>query len=367
MATPARVVVIPAKPGPLEVQEVALPDPGPHHVVVQQYASGICHSQLHQIHAPRRAAPVVLGHESTGIAIKVGSEVAGIEEGDTVMVTWVPKDSANVSLPPTPVEVTLADGSQARSQGCFTWATHTIADESYVVKVASDIKRDVTSIIGCAVITGAGAVENTAGVQKGDSVAVIGVGGVGISAIAAAKKLGANPIIAVDLREDKLAYARKFGATHTVNASEKDTVEAIRELTAVKLERGMSRRPISGADFVFDCIGNPTTMAQVLPAARSGHFGARTGGTGVLVGLPTAPLEINAMEILANEKKLIGSFGGTCSPSRDFSKYLDWYASGDLDLDSMVTERFTIDQINEAVGKLEEGQIFGRSILEFDA
>jgi Zn-dependent alcohol dehydrogenase len=363
MATPARVVVVPKDPGPLEIHDLSLPDPGPHHVVVKQYASGICHSQLHQMHRPRQS-PVVLGHESTGIVLKVGSEVRDLAEGDTVMLTWVPKDAVNANHITEAVTLDLGKAGTAVSQNVFTWATHTIADEDYVVKVPADTTRDVTSIIGCAVMTGAGAVEYTAAVSKGESVAVIGVGGVGISAIVAARKIGADPIIAVDLSNDKLEFARKFGATHTINASDKDPIAAIHELTTRK--NAWSRRPVTGADFVFDCIGIKKTMEQIVPAARSGHFGVERGGTAVLVGVPTTSVELNPGDILMNEKRFIGSIGGSCSPGRDFPKYLDWYASGDLDLDSLVTERFGIDQINEATTRLEQGEIFGRAILEFE-
>ena len=187
MSTPARVVILPAGPGRLEVVDVDLPDPGPYQVVVKQIASGVCHPQLHQMHTPRQA-PVVLGHESTGIVMQTGSAVSHLKEGDTVMVTWVPRDATHADRLPEPAVVSLKDGSVAVSQNVFTWADATIADEQYVVKVAADIHMEVTAIIGCAVMTGAGAVENTAAVKANDSVAIFGVGGVGLSAIVAAKK-----------------------------------------------------------------------------------------------------------------------------------------------------------------------------------
>ena len=247
----------------------------------------------------------------------------------------------------------------------FTWADHTIADEQYVVKVSPDIDKEVTAIIGCAVMTGAGAVENTAGVRAGDSVAIFGVGGVGLSAVVAASVLKANPIIAVDLDDQKLEFARQFGATHTINAGETDPILKIRELTLDESRRSMRREPVSGADFVFDCIGRKSTMEQIVPAARTGYFGAEPGGTAVLVGVPQTTVELNAIDMLINEKKFIGSIGGSCAPDRDFPKYLDWYDKGLLNLDVMVTERFTIDQINEATTALEQGKISGRSILVF--
>ncbi len=364
MGTKARVCVLPQKPGPLDVMELELPDPGPHQVVVKQFASGVCHSQLHQMHNPRQS-PVVLGHESTGVVVKAGAET-DLNEGDTVLVTWVPKAAGGTARPSEPAMLTLPDGAVAVSQNVFTWADHTIADEQYVVKVADDIDKEVTAIIGCAVMTGAGAVENTAGVKKGDSVAIFGVGGVGLSAVVAARELGANPIIAVDLDDEKLAFAQQFGATHSINAATTDPIEAIRALTVKDGKRTIRRETVAGADFVFDCIGIKKTMEQIVPAARTGFFGAEPGGTAVLVGVPQTSVELSAVDILVNEKKFIGSIGGSCSPARDFPKYLDWYATGKLDLGALVTARYGIDEINEATRALDAGEISGRAILVFD-
>jgi|TARA_B110000914_G_scaffold44903_1_gene38074 Zn-dependent alcohol dehydrogenase len=364
MPTPARVIVLPADDGPLKVVDVELPDPAPHQVIVKQFASGVCHSQLHQMHTPRQS-PVVLGHESTGIVLQKGSAVTHVKEGDTVMVTWVPRDANAATRDPDRAELKLADGSTAVSQNVFTWADTTIADEQFVVKVDANIEKEVTSIIGCAVMTGAGAVENTAAVKEGDSVAIFGVGGVGLSAVVAAKKLGANPIIAIDLDDEKLAFAKEFGATHTINAGATDPVAAIKALTTHSDRSTMFEGPVSGADFVFDCIGLKQTMEQIVPAVRSGHFGAEPGGTAVLVGVPMTSVELNATDMLINEKKFIGSIGGSCSPDRDFSKYLEWYAEGSLNLDSMVTARYSIDDINEATRALAAGEIAGRAILVF--
>ncbi len=364
MPTPARVVVLPPQPGPLEVIDLDLPDPGPYEVIVKQYASGVCHSQLHQMHNPR-PGPVVLGHESTGVVLKTGSEVSHVKEGDTVMVTWVPRDAANTSRAPEPVEVPLPDGSVANTGNVFTWADTTLADEQYVVKVSPEINKEVTAIIGCAVMTGAGAVENTAAVKAGDSVVIFGVGGVGLSAVVAARSVKADPIIAVDLDAEKLKFATQFGATHTINAAEGDPIKAIRELTTNPDKRSFRGTPVSGADFAFDCIGLKQTMEQIVPAVRNGFFGAEPGGTAVLVGVPQTTVELNAADMLVNEKKFIGSIGGSCSPDRDFPKYLDWYEKGLLDLDALVTERFSIDQINEATAALQNGEISGRAILIF--
>ncbi|MBN1663435.1 MAG: alcohol dehydrogenase catalytic domain-containing protein [Deltaproteobacteria bacterium] len=178
MPTPARVAVVPKEKGLLSIVEVVLPDPLPHEVVIKQFSSGVCHSQLHQIHNPRET-PVVLGHESTGVVIAKGSHVSHVKEGDSVMVTWVPRNKADNPQPTRPATLKLPDGTTAVSQNVFTWADKTIADEQYVVRIPDDTAKDVTSVIACAVITGAGAVLYTAGVKKGESVAVFGVGGGG--------------------------------------------------------------------------------------------------------------------------------------------------------------------------------------------
>tara|TARA_A100001037_G_scaffold85819_1_gene77914 strand:+ start:4922 stop:6016 length:1095 start_codon:yes stop_codon:yes gene_type:complete len=364
MGTLANVAVLPQHTATLRIEEIDLPDPGPTQVVVREYASGICHSQLHQMHRPRQA-PVVLGHEATGVVTKTGSEVTHVREGDTVLVTWVPRDARAAKSAPVVARIDVSDG-QAGSENVFTWADHTLCDEQYVVKVDPQTRRDVTSIIGCAVMTGAGAVINTANVQPGQSVAIFGVGGVGLSAVVGAKVAGADPIIAVDLDDDKLEFAKAFGATHGVNASQVDPVAAIHELTQHADRLTMLKQPVSGADFTFDCIGLKQTMEQIVPACRSGHFGACDGGTAVLVGVPSTSVELNAIDVLLHEKHFIGSIGGSCAPDRDFPRFLQWQDEGALDLDAMVTARYRLDQINEATTALSNGEIHGRAILEFD-
>ncbi len=364
MGTEANVVVLPQNSATLRVESIELPEPGPQQVVVKQFASGICHSQLHQMHA-QRGHPVLLGHESTGIVLHKGSEVSHVELGDMVMVTWVPRNIEQASQPPLPATLEVSEGL-AVSQNVFTWADHTIADQQYVVKVDPNTKKDVAAIVGCAVMTGAGAVVNTAQVQAGESVAIFGVGGVGLSAVVGAKMAGANPIIAVDLDDAKLEFAKQFGATHGINAETQDAVAAIHALTQRPGEFNIARLPVSGADYAFDCIGIKKTMEQILPACRSAYFGAREGGMAVLVGVPTTNVELSAIDILINEKRYVGSIGGSCAPDRDFPRFLEWEDNGDLNLNAMVTERFALEQINEAAKALQEGKISGRAILEFD-
>ena len=307
MGTQANVVVLPQDSPVLRIESLLLPDPGPTQVVVKQHASGICHSQLHQMHRPR-TSPVILGHESTGVVMKTGTSVNHVKEGDTVLVTWVPRNAEAAGGPPVTAQLEVSDGI-AVSENVFTWADHTLCDEQYVVKVDPNIKKDVTAIIGCAVMTGAGAVINTANVQAGQSVVIFGVGGVGLSAVVGAKVAGANPIIAVDLDDNKLEFAKAFGATHGINASETDPIAAIHELTKHDNQYTILKQPVSGADFAFDCIGIRQTMEQIVPACRSGHFGACPGGTAVLVGVPSTPVELNAIDVLINEKQFIGSIG----------------------------------------------------------
>jgi Zn-dependent alcohol dehydrogenase len=363
MGTSAQVAVLPTETSVLRIEEIELPDPGPMQVLVKQFASGVCHSQLHQMHRAR-SNPVILGHESTGVVLKTGSDVSHVREGDTVLVTWVPRNAAAAARPPVRATLAVRDGV-AQSENVFTWADHTVADEQYVVKVDPSIRTDVTSIIGCAVMTGAGAVINTAKVQPGQSVAIFGVGGVGLSAVVGARVAGANPIIAVDLDDEKLEFARRFGATHGINAGREDPVQAIHALTERGSQFTIFQTPVSGVDFAFDCIGVKTTMEQVVPACRSGHFGARDGGTAVLVGVPTTTVELNAIDVLVNEKHFIGSIGGSCAPDRDFPRFLEWHDNGELDLDALVTQRYRLDQINEATAALAAGRIAGRAILEF--
>ncbi len=317
------------------------------------------------MHNPRQA-PAVLGHESTGVVLAKGNQVSHVKEGDRVMVTWVPRDAeGSAGRVPDAVTLNLNDGTTAVSRNVFTWADHTIADEQYVVKMDEDIPTDVTAIIGCAVITGSGAVYHTAGVQEGESVAIFGVGGVGLSAVVAAKVVGADPIIAVDLDDEKLEFAKQHGATIGINASQVNAVEEIRRLCVNESQHDMLGQPLAGADYAFDCIGHKVTMEQIVPAVHPGGFGQSTGGMAVLVGVPQTSVELDARDMLVNEKKFVGSIGGSCRPDRDFPMFVRWFKEGDLDLNAMVTQRYVLDDINEATRALAAGEIAGRSIMEF--
>jgi Zn-dependent alcohol dehydrogenase len=359
MLISGRVAVLPAGENALEVKEFTFGDPAPHQVIIRQYASGICHSQLHEIRSSR-SAPRLLGHESTGTVEAVGSAVEHVAVGDTVIVTWVPRSPQAVFRAPEGPRLTFADGTSAAAGNVFTWASHTVADERYVVKAPAGTPLDTGAIIGCAVMTGAGAVLRSADVQAGQSVAVWGVGGVGLSAIVAARNRGASPIIAVDLDDAKLEMAMRFGATLTVNAKDVDAVEEVRRLTP-----GTRPGDLGGVDFSFDCIGRVIATQQAIAAARRGHWGEIRGGSAFLVGVPTEQAVVDTTDLLLGEKRFIGSLGGSCTPDTDFPLFIDWYTSGQLELDSLVTARYRLDDINQACADLEAGQIAGRAILDF--
>ncbi len=351
---------------PLVVEELRYPDPGPDEILVKNYASGVCHSQLHQMFGSLAVpGPVLLGHESTGIVEAAGSNVTHVKEGDKVFVTWVPRNAKpGDGMPGTVTPIGFRDTEIAAS--IYTWAEHTLAPQEFVVKADEDIDNSVTSIIGCAVMTGAGAVINTADVQAGESVAIFGIGGVGMSAVAAAAERGANPIIAVDLDQAKLDFAMKFGATHTVNAKDTDAIAAIVELTGTPGVVGPLGGAVSGLDYAFDCIGVHQTIAQICQAVRPAEWGGVSeGGTAILVGVPEGEATINALDMLLGAKSLKASIGGSSSPDHDFPEFVRWYKEGLLDLDALVTKRWKLDDINEAVDELRSGNVFGRSILEF--
>lgn len=349
----------------MRVEDVDLPDPTGHEVVIKEFASGICHSQLHTIHGPRRS-DVVLGHEATGEVMAIGDQVTNVSVGDRVLLTFQPRDLRSTDRMPPMAAVNLADGGQAKSSNIFTWSTHTICDDQYVIPLPADTPVDVTAIVGCAVLTGAGAVLRAAAVQEGQSVAIWGVGGVGLNAVAAARMSGADPIIAVDVDEEKLELARRFGATHLINAAATDPIEAIRELTpGAEGAFGFRGMPIAGVDFAFDVVAKPQTFQQAFRATRNSRNAVHGGGTTVVVGVPQENFELPAIEMLMNERQVVGTLGGTAVPEEDIPLFIDWYRNGDLDLDALVTSRVGIDEINEATKMLDDGKVLGRSIIEF--
>jgi Zn-dependent alcohol dehydrogenase len=338
---------------PIVVEEVELPDPGPHHVIVKQFATGICHSQLHRLHNARQSRPGLLGHESTGVVVARGREVDYVAEGDHVLLGLLPRN-AHRGMPPhhTPM-VSFRGQDIPAGATSHTWMETVVSDERWLVKIEQSIPTDVTAVVGCALQTGAGVVLNTAGVRAGNSVAVFGVGGLGLCTVQACANVGAYPIIAVDLFDQKLEYARGFGATHVVNSGVEDPVARIRDITS------------GGADFAFDMIGVPQTIAQLMPSVRAGVNGYDEGGTGVLVGVPPGDPSLRVRDVFIGAKKFVGTLGGTGHPERDFPLYLRWFEQGKMPLDKLVTRRYRLQDVNEACRALEHGEILGRAIIEF--
>jgi Zn-dependent alcohol dehydrogenase len=364
MPTQARIAILPEGSDVVRIDDIVLPDPGPHQVLVQIFSTGLCHSQLHEIAEPR-SNDIMLGHEATGEIVAAGSKVDHVALGDRVIIGGIPRTLEAPKRRPKGAQVEQPNGRVALCQGVYTWADHALLDELYVVKVPPDTRPDVSCVVGCAVMTGAGAVTNTAKVQAGQSVAVFGAGGVGLCTIAAARIVGAEPIIAVDLDDGKLAAARRHGATHTINARDVDAVEAIHELTKSETERDMAGLPVVGVDVAFDCIGTDVTARQILPAARTKPLGADTHSQAILVGIPASDFPVSPLDLFVHEKRLTGSLAGSCRPDRDIPLFLEWYVRGELDLEALVTRRYAIEDINEAIDALSKGQIEGRAIIEF--
>ena len=364
MSTKGRAAIYVEPKRPLVVDEVEFSDPGTDQVLVKLFASGICHSQLHTMQRPARkgqSLPALLGHESTGVVVAKGRDVRHVREGDHVITTWVDRDSATTNQPM--VMHALNDRAQYSANwkgksvmhSAATWAEYAIAQERVVVPMPKELPTDVTSIVGCAVMTGAGAIVNTLQVRPGQSVAVFGAGGIGLCAISAAAVVDAHPIIAVDVNPEKLAFARRLGATHGINAKDLDAVQTIKDLTG------------GGVDYAIDAIGLPLTQEQILRSVRPGFSGLNQGGTALLVGItpPDAKALLDTSLFIGN-RAFKRTSGGDCKPDRDFPIFLRWFREGKLKLNELITNRYKIEQINGAVDDLEHGRILGRAILTFD-
>ena len=338
--------------GPLVIEEIDIPDPGPNQVTVRNLASGVCYSQVHQLRSPGLPRPMGLGHEGSGIVTQVGKEVTHVKEGDHVITTWVSRIPISGLPVSRPTGATLRGRPLIADGDVYTWSEHMVTFAEKVVPMAPSDPTDITCLIGCAVLTGAGAVLHTAKVCLGQSVAVFGVGGVGLSAIGAAVVAGADPIIAVDLVDRKLQFAKEFGATHGINASDTDPVTAIRAICP------------GGVDFALDAVGAPTTALQILHAVRQGGPRAdNQGGMAVLLGIPVADVSVDLKEILLYQRRYCGSLGAT-KPENDFPRFLEWVREGKFPLAKLVTNRYSLEQIEEARVALEEGRILGRAIIE---
>ena len=354
---------------PLEVADVEVLPPKRGEVLVKVAAGGVCHSDLHVIKGDLGAPlPVVLGHEGAGVVVEVGEGVTTVQPGDHVILLWRASCGQcyfcnrgrpalcdlgtgirwSGRLPDGTTRFRLGGEEIRHFAGVSSFSEYTVLLEEAVVPIRRDVPLHKAALVGCAVMTGVGAVINTAKVEPGSSVVVIGAGGVGLNVIQGAALAGAERVIAVDLLDNKLEYARQFGATHTVNARQADVVEAVKELTEGR-----------GADYAFEVIGLPQTIRQAYEVVRR-------GGTAVVVGVaPTgAEVSLNAASIMLQEKTLRGSLYGSCVPRVDIPRMLGLYVAGKLKLDELISREYPIEQINEAFAALERGEV-ARSIIRF--
>ncbi|MDT7607283.1 MAG: S-(hydroxymethyl)mycothiol dehydrogenase [Pseudonocardiales bacterium] len=360
MAQEVRGVVAHTKGKPVSVETITVPDPGPGEAVVKVQACGVCHTDLHYREGGiNDEFPFLLGHEAAGIVESVGSGVTDVEPGDFVILNWRAVcgtcrackrgqpwycfSTFNAEQP-----MTLASG-QALSPalGIGAFAEKTLVAAGQCTKVNPAAKPEVAGLLGCGVMAGIGAAINTGGIGRGDSIAVIGCGGVGNAAIAGARLAGATTIIAVDIDPRKLEWAKDFGATHTVNSREVDPVEAIQELTDG-----------NGANVVVDAVGRPETY-------KKAFYARDLAGTAVLVGVPTPDLmfELPLIDIFGRGGATKSSWYGDCLPSRDFPALIDLHLQGRLPLEKFVSETIGLDDVEEAFHRMERGEVLRSVVL----
>ncbi len=351
----------------LSVEEIELEAPHPKEVLVRIQAAGVCHSDLHTYKGELRTTPpVVLGHEGAGVVEAVGPEVTRVKPGDRVMINWLPSclecptclagrptlcERAAVTtvrslMPDGTLRHRTLDGLELKPYlSSATMADHAVIHQNGLVPLPDDVPFEVGAVIGCAVLTGVGAVLNTAQIAAGSSAAVIGCGGVGLSALLGCVLAGCYPIIAVDIVQSKLDYARELGATHTINSRETDAVQALREITRL------------GPDYAFDSVGAAVTISQALA-------GVRPGGTAVVMGMHALKEEvpISAAMLIAQNKRLLGCFAGSSKPLVDLPKLLELYRGGRLPVDRLISHRYALDQVEQAFTDLMAGEV-ARSVL----
>ena len=353
---------------PLSIEEVSLGGPGPGEVLVEVAAAGLCHSDLSVINGSRpRPMPMVIGHEASGIVREVGPGVTDLRPDDHVVFSYVP--SCGHCLPCAEGRPALCEpGAQANTSGTLlsgrrpfhrhdgseinhhlgvsAYSQFTVAAQESLIKLEPDVPLTVAALFGCAVMTGVGAIVNTARVPPGDSVTIFGLGGVGMSAVMGARAAGAFPIIAVDLLDSKLNLAKQFGATHQVNAGSTDAVQAVRDLTH------------GGAQFAFESVGNEKVLAQAFQATRR-------GGTTVSIGLPhpSKQLSIPAVTLVAEERTLKGSYMGSAVPRRDVPRYIGMYRAGLLPVDKLLSRTMTLEEINPAFDALARGEVLRQVVV----
>jgi alcohol dehydrogenase len=352
---------------PLRIEELDLDGPGPGEVLVEVKAAGLCHSDLSVIDGARpRPLPMALGHEAAGVVRELGSGVDDLAEGDHVVMTFVP--ACGHCLPcaegrPALCEPAAKANGEGRllsgrrplskqgqainhHMGVAAFSRFTVTSRRSLVKVDKAVAFEEAALFGCAVMTGVGAVLNTAKVQAGQGVAVVGLGGVGLNALLGALLVGADPVIALDIVPEKLALARQLGATHAVNAADKDAAEQVRAASA------------GGVDHALE-------MAGSVPALELAYRITRRGGTTVTAGLahPSKNLSIQQVSLVGEERTLKGSYIGSCVPLRDIPRYVGLYRKGRLPVDRLLSERIGHGEINAAFDRLADGKTV-RQILQ---
>src|SRR5690349_9879800 len=352
-------VVSRAKGEPVSLETVLVPDPGPGEAVVKVQACGVCHTDLHYREGGMNDEfPFLLGHEAAGVVEQVGEGVTDVTPGDFVILNWRAVDGTCracrrgepwycFSTHNAAQKMTLESGQElSAALGIGAFVEKTLVHAGQCTKVDPAVKAEVAGLLGCGVMAGLGAAMNTGAVGRGDSVAVIGCGGVGCAAIAGARLAGATRIIGVDIDARKLSWARELGATDTVDSRSDDPVEAIQSLTG-----GF------GADVVIDAVGRPETYRQAF-------YARDLAGTVVLVGVPTPDMriELPLLDVFGRGGALKSSWYGDCLPTRDFPMLTELYLQGRLDLDAFVSEEIRLDQVEDAFAKMHRGEVL-RSVV----
>jgi S-(hydroxymethyl)mycothiol dehydrogenase len=359
MAQQVRAVIARAKGEPVTVETILVPDPGPGEALVQVQACGVCHTDLHYREGGiNDDFPFLLGHEAAGIVEAVGDGVTEVAPGDFVILNWRAvcgqcrackrgRPWYCFATHNATQKMTLLDGTVlSPALGIGAFADKTLVAAGQCTKVDPEASPAAAGLLGCGVMAGFGAAVNTGNVGRGDSVAVIGCGGVGNAAIAGARLAGASKIIAIDLDPRKLEWAKRLGATDVIDAADGDVVEAVKVLTDG-----------NGADVVIDAVGRPETWKQAF-------YARDLAGTVVLVGVPTpdVTVELPLIDVFGRGGALKSSWYGDCLPARDFPMLIDLYRQGRFDLDAFVSETITLDDVEAAFDKMAKGEVL-RSVV----
>ena len=352
---------------PLRIAELELDDPGPGEVLVRIRAAGLCHSDLSVIDGNRpRPMPMVIGHEAVGVVEEVGADVTDLAAGDHVVTVFVPSCGhcapcsherpalcepglkANVAGTLLSGARRFRDGRINHHLGVSGFADYAVVARESCVRIDRSLPFDIAAIFGCAVITGVGTVFNTLRVGQGDSVAVVGLGGVGLAALLGARRAGASPLIAIDVSDSKLAIARDLGATHTFNAGLPECAAQVRSVLP------------GGVSHALEMAGSISALE--LAWAITGR-----GGTTVTAGLPhpDARLSVSPVQLVVDERTLKGSYVGSSTPSRDIPRYIEWYQRGELPVNKLLSERIRLSDINAGFDRLAAGQSI-RQIVMFE-